>query len=582
MIYRSLLSLSFVASRSSRKFPINVERPVLSRRQVLVAGLFGSCATSFLFCLSDEGLKRAIIFNWEVLPIALHYKATELYSRLFGKNCTQQLFAPLHVRYAPVCLDIVLRQKGFYVKTAQFLSQYPDVLPQEYTDAFKILRDEAPAMPYNFVKEIVSKELGRPLEDVFAIFSEHPIGAASIGQVHAAQLLDGTEVVVKVQYPRAEWEFNVDVDLSIKLAGALAPYYVDILRQMKKTFTNEFDYRREAALQREAQDRLKDLTDVVVPSPLDQKYFDAKGFSPQVLITKHVFTMERLYGQSVDRWAFDRLQEVAKRNGETPESVLQRLRSLSEAEIQKLIPSKRSMQVYRTSVAAQNYCLKALTASYNWTFGHIWSPINFVGRRVPINVHEVVDRLFQVQGLCIFREGFFNSDPHAGNVLLLDDGRVGLIDWGQVCELSEAKRIQFAKSIIAVADRDEPLVAKLSWEMGVRTVKGSDWALMKLGMFWLGNFGDEVCGELGGAASFEQNLSRVDPLETVGEDFFAAVRCLLLTRGAVALMGFPCEDSAKRLRGAAIQLLNQKGCKFQTRPGTTLLRPDLEAIFGVG
>lgn len=58
-----------------------------------------------------------------------------------------------------------------------------------------------PPQPWDLVKNIVEGELGRPLGDVFATFDEEPIGAASIGQVHRATLLNGRAVVVKVQSP---------------------------------------------------------------------------------------------------------------------------------------------------------------------------------------------------------------------------------------------------------------------------------------------------------------------------------------------------------------------------------------------
>ena len=59
------------------------------------------------------------------------------------------------------------------------------------------------------------------------------------------------------------------------------------------------------------------------------------------------------------------------------------------------------------------------------------------------------------------------SHAFAGNVLLLDDGRIGLIDWGQVSRLPLQQRVLFAKGVLAVAARDEPLIAELAWEMGM-------------------------------------------------------------------------------------------------------------------
>eukprot|EP00962_Isochrysis_galbana_P030138 scaffold9748_cov93-Isochrysis_galbana.AAC.3 len=59
--------------------------------------------------------------------------------------------------------------------------------------------------------------------------------------------------------------------------------------------------------------------------------------------------------------------------------------------------------------------------------------------------------------------------PHTGNILLLNDGRIGLIDWGQVKRLSQADRVRLARLLIALADRDEVLSAQLMAATGFAT-----------------------------------------------------------------------------------------------------------------
>lgn len=531
---------------------------------------------------NDEGLKRGLQFNRDVLPIALHYKAVELYGRGTPHGVSSQEFSRLHARYAPRALDIVLRQRGFYVKTAQFLSQYPDAIPREYVDAFSILRDDAPSLPFPEVKAIVEAELGSPLDEVFLSFERKPLGAASIGQVHGARLRDGSEVVVKVQYPEAERQFHIDVDLSIRLAQALAPHYVDILRQLKRTFATEFDYRREARLQREAHERLRGVSRVAVPRPLDADHPLCRGKAAPLdrgLVTKRVFAMERLRGRPIDQWAADHVRDLSLREGCSTEEVLDRIRSMPLEELERLVPSERAVRAYGWLLAGRDAIRNTIAGLYNYTLGWIGTPIPLAYSPQPVNVHQVVDELFKVQAKCIFEEGFFNCDPHAGNVLLLDDGRLGLIDWGQVSQLSEPQRVRFARAVLAVAARDEPLVARLALDMGVRTERRLDWAAMKLGLFWLGSFGHDVVGDLGGATCFEQNLSRIDPLEATGEEFFAAVRCMLMTRGVAALMGFPCADSAVRMRSAAERCLQRAGEAVEVRPGAKLPPPpDVQAF----
>merc|ERR1712228_673873 len=115
-------------------------------------------------------------------------------------------------------------------------------------------------------------------------------------------------------------------------------------------------------------------------------------------------------------------------------------------------------------------------------------------------------------------------------------------------------------------------------DMGVTTAKRIDWVAMKLGTFWLGSFGDDVVGELGGATRFEDNLARIDPLIGTAEVYFIAVRCLMMTRGVVALLGFPGADSSVKMRWAAEECLRRADVDFVTHPGRKLIRPDLEML----
>eukprot|EP00927_Polykrikos_kofoidii_P029545 TRINITY_DN25549_c0_g1_i1.p1 TRINITY_DN25549_c0_g1~~TRINITY_DN25549_c0_g1_i1.p1 ORF type:complete len:580 (-),score=104.04 TRINITY_DN25549_c0_g1_i1:60-1751(-) len=545
----------------------------------VAGGSLGVGGLALLFGYNaDEGVQRAVQFNLYVLPIALHYKAVQLSTRGRSQDIIDSEFAKLHNKYAQKSLDIVLRQKGFYVKTAQFLSQYADIIPEQYVDCFKILRDDAPAMPFGTVKAIVEDELGRPLNEVFASFETRPVGAASIGQVHAAKLLDGTEVVVKVQYPGAERQFRIDIDLSTRLASALAPHYADILRQMQLHFANEFDYRREAGLQREAFSRLNGRNDVRVPEPFDDENPRSRSCLGRSMATKNVFVMDRLHGKSVDRWASEQLQTLAVREGITADEVLRRLRRMPTEEIERLVPSQRTIWAYGLLLGVRDAIRNGAALWYNWTLGWIGAPIHYARSPRPVNIYQVARQLFEVQGRCLLDEGFFNGDPHAGNVLLLDDGRLGLIDWGQVGKLASQERVVLAKAIVAVADRDEPTIARLAWEMGVRTEKRVDWVAMKLGTFWLGSFGEDVVGELGGATSFEENLARIDRLDVVPPTYFACVRCLMLTRGVAALLGFPSVDSAVRLRSQAEACLRRAGARVETVPGRKLPRPELAPV----
>ena len=151
-------------------------------------------------------------------------------------------------------LRLALGELGVsFVKLGQMLSTRADLIPQEFVVELAKLQDAAPPVPYADIRAVLTAELGVAPEEAFARFDPVPIASASIGQVHAATLADGTEVVVKVQRPGiAE---AVERDLELLFAGARwAQEHMAFARDLDLpaladefafTLRNELDYRRE-------------------------------------------------------------------------------------------------------------------------------------------------------------------------------------------------------------------------------------------------------------------------------------------------------------------------------------------------
>ncbi len=98
-----------------------------------------------------------------------------------------------------------------FIKVGQLFSTRADLFPGEYVEELAKLQDEVPAFTYEQARAIIESDLGKPLPQLFRSFDPVPIAAASLGQVHKAQLHSNEEVVVKVQRPGLKQLFTIDL-----------------------------------------------------------------------------------------------------------------------------------------------------------------------------------------------------------------------------------------------------------------------------------------------------------------------------------------------------------------------------------
>jgi len=157
-----------------------------------------------------------------------------------------------------------------YIKLGQILSLREDILPREITDELKHLLSRLPAAPFGAVCEIIARDLGRPVDELFLDIEAVPIGSASIGQTHRATALDGRDVVIKVIKPGIREILQRDARL-LRTLGRLMQ--VVIPRYQPRRMINEFvAYTlREIDLAREADNaetfaaNFRDMPDVSFP-----------------------------------------------------------------------------------------------------------------------------------------------------------------------------------------------------------------------------------------------------------------------------------------------------------------------------
>jgi ubiquinone biosynthesis protein len=185
-----------------------------------------------------------------------------------------------------------------YVKLGQIVSAFEGLFPDELVDEFKRLRDQVPPEPYPEIRALVEQELGRPLGEVFAEFATEPLAAASIAQVHAARLVTGEDVVVKVQRPQVAQLVRAD----LRALAWLAPHLVGripvaalanppaLVELFAEQVVEELDFRLEA-------ENMLDLAHVFAAT--EQRTMVVPRPHPS-LITRRVLVMERLRGYAFD------------------------------------------------------------------------------------------------------------------------------------------------------------------------------------------------------------------------------------------------------------------------------------------
>ena len=283
-----------------------------------------------------------------------------------------------------------------YIKLGQFIASTPSLFPREYFEEFQGCLDQTPSLPFSYVEEVLASEFaGRNLSEIFASIDEKPLASASIAQVHAAKLVSGEDVVIKVQKPGVETILYTDLNVlhwATKVLERAVPKVkfaslADIVDEIKTRMVREVDFIEEA----------NNLDDFVEYLQVSQ---NTAATAPKVYhqySTRRILTMQRLYGVPLTDF------EVVKKVAKDPSQVL-------------------------------------VTAMNTW-FGSLM--------------------------LC----KSFHADLHAGNLMLLDDGRIGFIDFGIVGQLKPEVWQACMAFMDALQKTDYPLMAENMLKMGMTSTK---------------------------------------------------------------------------------------------------------------
>ena len=510
----------------------------------LVTGCVGATAALGYY---DEGVGRSQTFWARAFPIFLRYRWVQFLSRDMGYITDEDATAryeALHEICSPKVQQLCTEMRGFYLKNAQMMATREDFLPAQYIKWMRETEDQAPT-PFapGDAEKIVAEELGRPLEEVFSFFDTEPTGVASIGQVHRAILKEtGAEVAVKVQHWGAEELFSGDIRTQKNFCKYFMPQHVPAFDEIEKAHLTEFNYAAEA----ENLDLIrKQLTPIwgdkiVVPASFPQ------------FCTKRVLTMEYLHGVKLVEGIRRSYKDVADRLGKTLEEIESEQKAKiksGELQLKSIRGESEQAQKVRTAIRMQDYAMNALRVLANFTpipyllsllkEGRI-SPLPMKWTTLPLNLGDIIGLLVDVHADQLFTFGSFNGDPHPGNILLLNDGRLGLIDFGQVKHLGDEPRTAIAQMVVSLAAGDKLEVAKGFKALGSKTKYGDNEVAYRLGAFWFDRDTDDIMtwnGKVLNIADFLDAMEAADPVEVVPDNLIMAGRMVILLRGLGLALG---------------------------------------------
>ncbi|MBO0887071.1 MAG: AarF/ABC1/UbiB kinase family protein [Acidimicrobiales bacterium] len=302
-----------------------------------------------------------------------------------------------------------------FVKAGQLLSSSPGSLPKSWVDEMAHCRDDVPTASWKSVSRLLAAELGGRRQ-LLGRIDEAPMAGASIAQVHAAELADGTPVVVKVQRPGLENVLAGDIRVLrvvARLAARLSPTCAAanpalLVDDFAKELSEQLSFHQEIA-------NLQTMSRVLADLPVRVPRVFAELSSGRVMI------MERLNGVAID------------------DTLAMEAHGLDRTDI------------VRTVLAS--LILPALG------------------------------------------QGIFHGDMHAGNMMVLADGRLGLMDFGILGHLDPVARAMGSQILHAGVNRRFGEVAGATLMMANATKVDGTTAIPELGDFLTCHF-DPSSGDL--------------------------------------------------------------------------------------
>jgi predicted unusual protein kinase regulating ubiquinone biosynthesis (AarF/ABC1/UbiB family) len=395
---------------------------------------------------------RTGVFLWAL------YKVPALARRALGRPAREPSPAT-HERAARALLACALDLRGVIIKVCQVIGTRADVFPPEIVNILKQCHDAVPPKPYEVIRAAIERELGKPVDAVFAELEERPLASASLAQVHRGRLHDGRAVAVKVQYPDIEEIVRMDL-ANVRRACTIYERFdpqplelLPLLTELTDHLALELDFRREARSAARVRELFAADATVVVPEVFDE------------WSTGRVLVMELCDGMKVtDRGALE---------------------------------------------------------------------------AAGIDPADVVQDLMRIYVRMILAAGFFQADPHPGNLFVRPNRQIVLLDFGLAKALPEGFGLGLFELMFSMMTLNEAAMIRAFQELGFETRTGDPSTFVEIARRMMrrsdsgrfeGEFTEEMTDEL-----FE--AIRENPVVRVPSDFVLVGRVFSLLSGIAHTLG---------------------------------------------
>lgn len=498
-----------------------------------VAGV--SITASSIVISQDEGSRRAAAFWMHAAPVYVNYRFVQFLNRdigLISDDVAWPWYEELHQSYAPKVEELVWEMRGFYLKQAQLFSTQDDFIPKPYLKWMKKTQDNVPSefkgdTARKIVAQKMKEEIGLEFDDVFSDWDDEPLGVASIGQVHKATLKNGKKVAVKFLCPGIEPRFRADIATVKTFCAFAMPQHLPPLNEIEKQFMSEFDYRREA-----------ENNNLIRKNMLEKhslgNLVDVPRAYPE-FCSKHVLVMDFMEGQSLVQGIMSQFKALAEANGVSFDELIEEQRAKMEAgtfQFKSIAEEKRNAAILNAQLWIRDAVVNVGKFCYNVSLLRlIYGPAQYSHSRAPLALGHILEILSSVHATQIFDDGVFNGDCHPGNIMLLNNGKLGLIDFGQVKCLTEEDKKAFAQLVLAHAAMDKDEVVRLHFDVLRNNTKHkkADIAYLMSSFYVDRDTQDVLQGR--NIAEFVDWLEASDPLLHINQEIVMACRVSLLLRG---------------------------------------------------